>query len=116
MNIRYLFRGIKIDNRTEEYVEKRLKILERLLDKILITEIEIDPEKKGKFRVELMIRTPYEKYRAEETSGSVEASMDIAIENIKNQISKDKGKRAAIRRRGRISIKKKMVLDEKARF
>jgi ribosomal subunit interface protein len=116
MNIRYLFRGTKVDNRTEEYIEKRLKALEKLLEKILQIEVEVDLDKKGKFRVELMIHTPYEKYRAEEISESIEASTDIAVENIRNQISKNKGKRAAIRKRGRISIKKKMIFDEKARF
>jgi ribosomal subunit interface protein len=116
MNIRYLIKDLKVDNRTKDYVEKRLSVLEKLLDKILRIEVEIDLDKKGKFRVELMVRAPHKNYRTEEISDSIEASIDIAEGEIREQISKDKGKLETLRKRGRISLKKKMVLDEKARF
>jgi ribosomal subunit interface protein len=116
MNIRYLFRGAHVDDRTEEYIEKRLKTLEKLLDNILKVEVEIDLDKKGKFRVEVMISTPYKKYRSEENSESVEGAIDVVEEELKDQIIKDKGKIETLKKRGRISLKKKMVLDEKARF
>lgn len=116
MNIRYLFKGAKINDQTREYIEKRLKIFEKLLNKLLQIELEIELDKKGKFRVEAMIFTPYKKYRVEEISKSVEEGIDIAVEDIKDQIAKDKGKIETLKKRGRISLKKKIVLDEKARF
>ena len=116
MNVRYLLRGIKLNGKVEEYIEKRLKTLEKILDKILQIEIEIDIDKKGKFRLELMAHTPHKKYRVEENSESIEAAIDIAVSDIKDQIAKDKGKIKTLKKRGRISIKKKMVLDKSARF
>jgi ribosomal subunit interface protein len=116
MNIRYLIRGLEIDDRTKDYIEKRLKAFEKLVNKILQIEVEIDLDKRGKFRVEIMLCTPYKKYRTEETSSSIEASVDIAEGEIREQIAKDKGKLETLRKRGRISLKKKMVLDKNARF
>lgn len=116
MNIRYLFKGTKVNDKERDYIEKRLKPLSKLLDNILQIEIEIDLDKKGKFRLELSAKTPYKKYRVEEISESVEGSIDDAMEDIKDQITKDKGKIETLKKRGRISLKKKIVLDEKARF
>lgn len=116
MNIRYLFKSVNIDDRTRNYIEKRLKTLEKLLEKILCVEVETDLDKKGKFRVEIMVSTPYKKFRAEEISESIEGSTDICMEELKNQIFRDKDKRKTMILRGGRSIKKKMVVDEKARF
>jgi ribosomal subunit interface protein len=115
-NIKFFFKGVKIDERTEEYVEKRLGAIDKLLKNILTTEVEIEVDKKGKFRVEFRIRTPYNDYRAEEISESIEGSADMAVEELKNQIAKRKGRREAMKKRGAASIKKKMVLDKSARF
>ena len=116
MNIRYLFKCVEVDDRTKEYIEKRLTTLEKLLDKPFKVEVEIELDKKGKFKVNTMISTPYKKYRVEEISESIEGSIDVAVEDIKDQIAKDKGKLETLKKRGRISIKKKMVLDKSARF
>ncbi len=116
MNISYLFKHVKIDDRTRDYIEKRLKSLEKVLKDILQIEIEIDMDKKGKFRVEVMACNPHKKYRSEETSGSIEEAVDIAERELREQIIKDTGKIKTLKQRGRMSLKKKMVLDEKSRF
>lgn len=116
MNIRYLFKCVTVDDRTRNYIEKRLKSLEKLLEKILCVEVEINLDKKGKFRVEIMISTPYKKYRAEEISESIEGSTDMCLEELKNQIFRDKDRRKTMILRGGRSIKKKMALDGDARF
>jgi len=115
-NIKFLFKGVKIDNRTEEYIEKRLMSLDKLLKNILIKEVEIDLDKKGKFRVEVMIKTPYNLYRSEETTESIEGSIDVVANELKIQIKKDLEKIKTQKKRGRISIKKKIVVDKDARF
>jgi ribosome-associated translation inhibitor RaiA len=79
-------------------------------------EVEIDMDKKGKFSVDLMVKTPYNLYRIEEQSESIEGSVDIAVDEIKNQIVRDKGKIKGLRVRGARSLKKKVVLDGDARF
>lgn len=115
-NMRLFFKGVKIDERTEEYIRKRLITLERILDKILRVEVEIDLDKKGKFRVEVMVKTPYNLYRSEETTQSIEGSVDIVEEELKNQIRKDLERVRTIRTRGRRSIKKNLVIDKNARY
>jgi len=111
-----LFKGVKIDGRTKEYVLKRLGRIVKLVDPVSEFEIEIDKNKKGKFRVETMIKTPLHLYRAEETSVSIEGSMDIVMDELESQLVKQKEKSRALKLRGSRSIKKKLVVDENARF
>lgn len=115
-NTRLFFKGLKIDKRTEDYIYKRLRSIERILSNILHMEIEIDLDKKGKFRVEVMVKTPYKLYRAEDTTMSIEGSVDSVEDDLKNQIKKDKDRRKTLIKRGGRSIKKRAVLDENARF
>jgi ribosomal subunit interface protein len=114
--MRLFLKGVKIDNRTKEYIEKRLRSLNKLADKILNTEVEIDMDKKGQFRVEIMVKTPYNLYRSEEITESIEGSADIVVNELKIQIKKDKDKRKTLIRRGGISFKKKTAIDKDARF
>ncbi len=114
--MRLLLKGLKIDSRTKDYIEKRLQAVRKMLDDILRVEIEIDLDKKGKFRVEVMVKTPYKLYRAEETTESVEGSIDLVAEQLKVQIRRSKDKIVALRKRGGRSIKKKATIDEDARF
>lgn len=116
-SFRIFFKGVKIDERTEDYMEKRLRALDKLLDKISRIEIEIDiDKKKNKFRVEVMVKTPYQLYRAEDTTESIEGSIDSVVEQLKVQRRREKDKLMALRRRGGRSIKKKITIDQNARF
>ncbi len=115
-SFRLFFKDIRIDGRTEKYIRKRLEGLGKLLKRINHIEVEISLNKKGKFRAEIMVQTPYQLYRVEQTSESVEGSTDMAMDKLKMQIQKDTEKLVTLRRRGSRSIKKKMVIDENARF
>lgn len=116
-SMRFLFGGIKIDNHTEEYIKKKMRVLEKLLSGTESHfEVEIGLDKKGKFRVEIMIKTPGKLYRAEEITESIEGSTDIVEAELQNQIRRDKEKTVTLRMRGRRSIKKKLVIDSNARF
>jgi ribosomal subunit interface protein len=114
--MRMLFKGVKIDNRTEEYIQKRIESATRFLKEPFRVEVEIELDKKGKFRVEIMVKTPHNLYRSAEISKSIEGSADIAVNEIKIQIKKDKDKRRTLIRRGGMSIKKKTAIDKNARF
>lgn len=116
MNARFLFKGLDIDDRTKEYILKRLERIEKLVDPVSEYSIEIDQDKKGKFRVEVMVKTPHNLYRAEEITVSVEGSTDVVIDELEVQIDKKKNKNRDLKLRGNRSIKKKMVVDESARF
>ncbi len=114
--MRLFFKGVKIDERTEDYIRKKMRTMEKILPKISRVEVEIDLDKKGKFRAEVMIKTPYKLYRAENTTQSIEGSIDSVEDDLKNQIKKDKDKRQTLIKRGGRSIKKKTALDQSARF
>lgn len=118
LNMRVCCKQMKIDGRTEEYIKKRVEKLGRFMKKIteLLYEVEVYMDKKGKFILELMVKTPYKLYRAEEISESIEGSADLAVEKIKNQIIRDKDKLKELKERGARSLKKKVVLDADARF
>lgn len=116
MNTRFLFKGVDIDDRTREYILKRLARVEKLVDPVSEFSIEIDQNKQGKFRVEIMVKTPHDLYRAEETTVSIEGSTDIVIDELEIQVDKKKNKHRDLKLRGDRSIKKKLVVDESARF
>jgi ribosomal subunit interface protein len=121
MNIRFLFKEVKIDERTRSYVTEKVEKLGKFFrslseDAEVLAEVEIDLDKKGKFRVEVMLRTPYQDYRGEDTTISIEGSVDSVYEELETQIRRDKDKIITLRRRGGRSLKKKMTLDENSRF
>lgn len=112
---RYFFRGVKIDDRTHDYIEKKIVVIEKLLSQVSQVEIEIDLDKKGKFRVEVMIKTPYNLFRAEDTTQSIEGSIDSVDLHLRDQIKSHKDRRKTLIRKGGRLIKEKMVIDEDAR-
>lgn len=118
VNMRMVFAKVEIDARTEEYVAKRMEKIGRFLTKFSREdyEVEIHMDKRGKFRVEMMVKTPYKLYRVEEVSSSIEGGADVAVDNLKNQIIKDKDKLQELKERGGRSIKKKTVVAAEARF
>lgn len=116
MNTRFLFKGVEIDERTKEYILKRLVRIGKLVDKVTEFEIEVARDKKGKFRIEIMVKTPHALYRAEETTQSIEGSTDTVIDELEIQISKKKNKQHDLKLRGKRSIKKKLVFDKASRF
>jgi ribosomal subunit interface protein len=116
-NVRFLFKGITVPQKTRNYIEKRLATLDnKFMEDVTLTEVEIDLDKKGKFRVELMIKTPRNLFRSENTTDSIEASTDLNIEELSEQITHQKDKVRTIRKRGALSIKKKAVVAVEARF
>ena len=116
LNLRLFCKKVELDDKTRDYIVKRIEKMEKFLKKVLEYEVEVSMDKKGKFYVELMIQTPYKLYRASETSESIEGSIDMVAEEMQKQITKDKDKIKEIRERGARSIKKKMVLSSEARF
>ena len=115
-NVRFMYKNVEVEDRVKEYILKRLESVDKVIENILHKEVEIDMDKKGKFRVEVMVKTPYDLFRAENTTESIEGSVDMAVDELKIQANKDKDKRKTMIKRGARSIKKKAVLDKDARF
>ena len=116
MRTRYLFTGLDIDTRTREYIEKRLARIEKIADWGDRFEIEIEKEKRGHFRVEVMVIGPHHQVRAEESTESVEASIDAVSDELFQQITKTAEKKQTEFLRGARSVKKRLVIDQSARF
>ena len=114
-NMSFFFKGLEIDERTREYVEKRLSTLDRFVENILKAEVEIDLDKKGKFRVEVMVHTPRNLFRADETTESVEASVDLVVDKIQDQITHTMDRLRTLKKQGGAELKEKMVVDEEAK-
>ncbi len=115
-NMRFFFKGVAVDQKTRDYIEKRLSGLDKFVDNILKSEVEIDLDKKGKFRVEVIIQTPRNMFMADNTTDSIEASTDMVVDELQKQITNFKDKLRTLKKRGAISLKKKVVVDESARF
>lgn len=115
-NVRFFFKGVEIDERTRLYIEKRLSTLDKFIENILKLEVEIDLDKKGKFRVEVMAHTPRNMFRADETTDSIEASTDLVVDELQDQMTHMKDRLRTLKKRGAMSLKKKMVVDGDARF
>jgi ribosomal subunit interface protein len=115
-NVRFMYKNVSIDEKTKEYILKRLEAVDKVMDKVLHKEVEIDMDKKGNIRVEVMIKTPYDLFRAENTTESIEGSIDTVVDELKIQVTREKDRRKTLIKRGAQSIKKKIVLDEGARF
>lgn len=116
MTTRFLLQTSDASDEARAYITKKLAKLEKLADKASKIEIEVDKDKQGKYRVEVMIRSPRHLYRAEETSESIEGSMDLVVEKLLQELSHEKEREMTMKLRGARSIKKKVVLDTAARF
>lgn len=115
-NVRMFYKGLQIDERTQDYITKRLATLEKFNGNIQQVEVEIDVDKKGKFHVEIIVKTPRNTFIAENTTESIEGCVDLNIDAIQDQITHLKDKLHTLKKRGALSLKKKLALDGNARF
>ncbi|MBP9751773.1 MAG: ribosome-associated translation inhibitor RaiA [Candidatus Moranbacteria bacterium] len=116
MKTRFLWKDMEASGRAQEYILKRLGEVSDLFDRVSLYEVETSRDKRGFFRVEVNVHEPKELHRAEETSKSIEGSIDMVIEKLRSQITRTKDKERELEERGARSLKKKTVLDESARF
>ncbi|MFC1644621.1 HPF/RaiA family ribosome-associated protein [Patescibacteria group bacterium] len=120
-NTRFMYKGQEIEDQSrrdfvEDYILKRLEVIDRMIEKITKIDVEINLDRRGFYRVEIMVHTPRNMFRAQEVSESIEGSADIAVDELKTQIRRKKDKVWTKVMRGARSIRKKMSLDKDARF
>lgn len=116
MKTKFLWKDMEANDRAKAYILKRLGEIADLFSRLSLYEIEVGRDKKGFSRVEVNVREPKSLSRAEETSKSVEGSIDMVIEKLRSQVTRAKVKVRELGVRGARSIKKKTVIDESARF
>jgi ribosomal subunit interface protein len=120
MKISYLMNSVKLNSSEKEYlagkVEKNRKLLSDYNDDELYCEVDVSLDKKNFFRVEIMIKTPHHLYRVVKTADTLMNATDQIDEVLKKQIRRNKEKVRELKERGNRSVKKRMTMDERARF
>jgi len=117
MQTKFVAKDTEITEDEREYVLKRLGEIEGVFDPDSLFEVEIGKDKRNFFRVEVNVSAPGSALvRGEETSESIEGSIDMVIDKLRGQAVRGKDKSRDLRDRGARSIKKKIALDESARF
>ena len=91
MNIAITTRGYKASGRLKNYVNEKMKRLERFSDIIMSNEAIISYEKLDQV-VEFKVKLKYKVIRVKEKSEDVFKSIDLAIDNVERQIAKAKDK------------------------
>ena len=118
MEIKYYHKNIEsLEVDLQNYIEKKLSSVEKMVD-VKIAKIEVSERRNEKFFMAVTILAKNgDEFRAEHNNGiSLNECVDIIENELKNQIRKSKGKAKDLEKRGGISLKKKMVIDENARF
>jgi len=120
MKIKFLLGQREIPEEVRIYAKRKAEKTRRFLkeynDQELFYEIEIGSDKKGFWRVEVMIKTPHHLFRAEMADGNILRAIDEVEEALKRQIKKEKERLIDLQKRGGRSIKKKYALDKNSRF
>jgi ribosomal subunit interface protein len=119
MELRYYFNGNgdEVPETSRTYIEEKLEKLQKFLrGRVTVAEVEIEKDKKGHFRVEVQARIPGSRYIADNIGHTIEEGFDLVFDELVNQINKNTKKIRTLRKRAEISIKKRFVIDEGARF
>ncbi len=96
MKIRYLLKTVNLNEGEKKYLEQKINRLEKYFKKIdkatLRAEVEISLNAIKEWRAELMIKTPYNLYRAVKKGKSFREAVDLMDKAIQQQIRKQIGK------------------------
>jgi len=105
MKIRYLSNNIKLDEHEKKYLAEKIKKTEKLLsiykENELSGEIEVNLDKRGFFRVEIMIKTPHNLFRVDKTGDALMSVADMVEEALMKQIRRKNEKMRDLQRRGK---------------
>ena len=88
----------KADQKLLNYVNKKLTKLDTFFDRIIGADVKLRLENSGQVRdkvAEIRINVPGTTLFAKETNKTFEASVDLAFDNLKRQLSKYKEKMRA---------------------
>lgn len=104
--------NVELTKRTEELIEQKLSVLERLLphgETDMSCEVEVEKvaeHQQGKiFRVEINLYIAGTLHRAEATEEQIEQAIDNARNELRNELQHTHGKRQSLVRRGGQALK-----------
>ena len=99
MNIIIQSIHFKVDSKLKDYIEKKLTKLETfysgIIDARVFLKVENASEKENKI-VEIVVNAKQNNFIQTETAQSFEAATDIAVDHLKTQVKRYKGKVEAV--------------------
>ena len=118
MNVKYYYKNIEpLEKDITDYIEEKLQSIEKLIE---TSEIKVDlSDRKENNRVFMKVSiftTKGDEFQAENHGTTFNQCIDIIEEELKKQVRRFKEKNRDLKERGGRSIKKKMSIDENARF
>ncbi len=116
MKTTFLLNGLDVAHTTRAYVEKKVTAVGKLIAQLEHADVDINRDKRGFYRVEVMVYEDGQMYRAEEIAETIEAATDAVEVKLQEQVRDAHKKNRVLERRGARSIKKKTVIDDTARF
>ena len=96
MPTRYLFGSVRVNEKEKEYLTKKVskcrKLLSNYSDEELSLEVEVGQDKKGFWRIEVMIRTPHELFRVSKQDSDLFRAVDKLKDVLMEQIRRSREK------------------------
>ena len=96
MPTRYLFGSVRLSEKEKDYISEKVlkcrKLLSNYSEEELAMEVEVEQDKKGFWRVEVMIKTPHNLFRVSKNDSDLFKAVDIVEEALMKQIRRNKEK------------------------
>ena len=116
MNIEYFFKNVDpISNEDREYIEKKIESINNLVN-IDWVKINIEKIRDVFYHIGIKINCGGKTFFSEEEDKNLNACIDKIEDELKRQVRREKEKEITLRKRGGKSIKKRMSIDDNARF
>lgn len=118
MNIKYNHKNIdSLEENVVEYIDQKINSVGNLID-VLDAKVEVSDRKESNkvFMKVSLFTTKGDEFQAKNHGITFFECIDIIEEELKKQIRRFKGKNRDLKKRGGMSIKKKLTIDENARF
>lgn len=118
MDIKYHYKNVEpLEENLTDYIEEKLESIEKLIE-ILEVKVDLSDRKENNkvFMKVSIFSTKGDEFQAKNHGVSFMECIDIIEEELKKQVRRFKEKNRDLRERGGRSIKKKMTIDEDARF
>jgi ribosomal subunit interface protein len=106
MNTRYLLNGLKLSEKEERYLNKRVSKVDKFFKECknpdeLMMEIDIKQDKKMFWMLEIMLKTPKQLFRVEKIGKTLSIATDEAMDALLKQLRRHKDKMMTANRRNK---------------
>lgn len=92
MDLSFTFRNTPSSDAIKEYVEKRIDGLRRLVREPATCHVVFSHER-FRYGAEVILEAPRSRFRSKGDSSDMNSAFDTALDALKNQVRKDRGRR-----------------------